>query len=62
MHQPLVQKFDPSPKTRAPQLQETNRQQSWRIRIGDYSVIYNILDTVLLIIVIDIGNRKEIYK
>ena len=36
MHQPLVQKFDPSPKTRAPQLQETNRQrklahQDWRL-------------------------------
>jgi mRNA interferase RelE/StbE len=34
----------------------------WRIRIGDYRVVYEIHDQVLLVIVVDIGNRREIYR
>lgn len=37
-------------------------QQAWRIRVGDYRVIYEIHDQVLLVIVIDIGHRQEIYR
>jgi mRNA interferase RelE/StbE len=37
-------------------------QQAWRIRVGDYRIIYEIHDQVLLIIVIDIGHRREIYR
>jgi mRNA interferase RelE/StbE len=37
-------------------------QDAWRIRIGDYRVIYEIHDQVLLVLVIDIGHRLEIYR
>jgi mRNA interferase RelE/StbE len=37
-------------------------RESWRIRVGDYRVIYNISDHILTVTVIDIGNRKDIYK
>ena len=37
-------------------------QQAWRIRVGDYRIIYEIHDQVLLVIVIDIGHRREIYR
>lgn len=33
----------------------------YRIRIGDYRVIYNIEDKILTVFVIDIGHRKDIY-
>ena len=33
----------------------------YRIRIGDYRVIYNIEDKILVVFVIDIGHRKKIY-
>ena len=33
----------------------------YRIRIGDYRVIYNIEDKILTIFIIDIGNRRDIY-
>jgi mRNA interferase RelE/StbE len=33
----------------------------WRIRIGDYRVIYEINDDCLLVLVITIGHRKEVY-
>ncbi|MHB9013787.1 MAG: type II toxin-antitoxin system RelE family toxin [Ignavibacteriaceae bacterium] len=34
----------------------------YRIRIGDYRVVYRIKDKELLILVIKIGHRKEIYR
>ncbi len=34
----------------------------WRYRIGDYRAICEINDDEIIIIVIDIGHRKDIYK
>lgn len=34
----------------------------FRIRVGDYRVIYNIEDRILTIFIIDIGHRKNIYE
>lgn len=34
----------------------------YRIRIGNYRVIYLIEDKVLKVFVIEIGNRKDIYR
>jgi mRNA interferase RelE/StbE len=36
-------------------------RKGYRIRVGDYRVIYEIYDQVLLIEVIDLGHRKDIY-
>lgn len=33
----------------------------WRVRSGDYRIIYAIEDFILLVDVRDIGNRKDIY-
>ncbi len=37
-------------------------RDGYRIRIGDYRVIYEIFDNVLVVDVIVIGHRKDIYK
>ena len=37
-------------------------RDAYRIRIGDYRVIYQIFDHILLVEVIDLGNRKDIYE
>jgi mRNA interferase RelE/StbE len=37
-------------------------RDAWRIRIGDYRVIYEIHDRVLQVNVITIGHRREIYR
>lgn len=34
----------------------------WRYRIGNYRLLCNIQDDKLLILVIDAGHRKDIYK
>ena len=48
-----------------PPIEETKLQGSnpfHRIRVGDYRIIYEIQDEVLIILVIKIGHRKDIYK
>ena len=37
-------------------------RDAYRIRVADYRIIYEIYDTVLLVDVIDLGHRKEIYE
>lgn len=34
----------------------------YRIRIGDYRVIYSIQDNLLLVLVLKIGHRRDIYR
>ncbi|OUL25822.1 addiction module toxin RelE [Nostoc sp. T09] len=35
---------------------------SYRIRVGDYRVIYEIEDDFLLVTVIKVGHRSDVYK
>ena len=37
-------------------------RDAWRIRVGDYRVIYEIHDRELQILVITVGHRREIYR
>ncbi len=37
-------------------------RNGYRIRVGNYRIIYEIFDDILLIDVIDLGHRKEIYE
>lgn len=34
----------------------------WRVRVGDYCIIYQIEDGRLLILVIRIGHRRDVYR
>jgi mRNA interferase RelE/StbE len=34
----------------------------WKYRVGDYQVISSIEDGTLLILVVRIGNRKDVYR
>ena len=34
----------------------------WRVRVGDYRVIYAIEDEKLLIVVIRVGHRRDVYR
>ena len=36
--------------------------QLWKYRVGDYRLIASIEDEAVKILVVKIGNRKEVYK
>ncbi len=38
------------------------RKRYWRYRVGDYRVIVRIEDQRLVIIVIAVGHRREVYR
>ena len=35
---------------------------AWRVRTGDYRIVYEIRDDVLLVLVVAVGHRREIYR
>ncbi|SFD90624.1 mRNA interferase RelE/StbE [Actinopolyspora alba] len=35
---------------------------TWRIRVGQYRVLYTIKDHHLLVTVIELGHRREVYR
>lgn len=39
-----------------------NLKGLWRYRIGDYRLIVDIMDEELVIIAVDIGHRREVYR
>lgn len=39
-----------------------NKKGQWRYRVGDYRIIAEIQDQKLIILVITIGHRRDVYK
>ena len=37
-------------------------EPAWRIRVGNYRVIYEIDDDKVIVIVITVGHRKNVYR
>jgi mRNA interferase RelE/StbE len=37
-------------------------REAWRIRVGDYRVIYEINDKILIIKVVTVSHRRDVYK
>lgn len=34
----------------------------WRYRVGDYRVLCELHDNVLVVVVVDVGHRREVYR
>ena len=43
-------------------LKGNNKPPLYRIRAGNYRIVYSIQDEVLLILVVEVGHRKDVYK
>ncbi len=48
------------PRADAMKLRETD--DVWRARAGDYRVLYSIEDERLLVLVIKVGHRRDVYR
>ena len=49
---------DPRPPASRP----LTGRPAWRVRVGDYRVIYTIQDDRLLIVVVTLGHRRDVYR
>ena len=47
---------------RPPGCKKLTGVNAWRIRAGDWRVIYQIHDSRLIVLVIRVGHRREIYE
>jgi mRNA interferase RelE/StbE len=56
-----VAKLD-DPRSIGAVLRGSKLGEFWKYRVGDYRIIVEIQDKVLLIYVLEIGDRKEVYR
>jgi mRNA interferase RelE/StbE len=46
---------------RPPASRQLKGRPGHRVRVGDYRIIYTIQDDVLLIVVVTVGHRRDVY-
>jgi mRNA interferase RelE/StbE len=56
-----VAKLD-DPRTIGEALRGSKLGEFWKYRVGDYRIIAEIQDKLLIVYVVEIGNRKEVYR
>ena len=39
-----------------------NSNDNWRLRVGNYRIIYSIVDNILIIEIIRVAHRREVYR
>jgi len=47
---------------RSPGCEKLSGDEKYRIRHGNYRIVYSIQDDILVVFVVKIGHRKDIYK
>ena len=40
----------------------TDTKNDYRLRVGDYRIVYQIADNVLTVFVVRVGHRKDVYR
>jgi mRNA interferase RelE/StbE len=58
---PKIEALGQNPRPRGVKKIEA-KEDLYRIRVGDYRIIYEVQDKILLVLVVKLGNRKDIYK
>jgi len=49
---------DPRPPASRP----LRGRDGYRVRVGEYRIIYTIQDDLLLVVVVTLGHRREVYR
>jgi mRNA interferase RelE/StbE len=47
---------------RPPGFKKLSGREGWRIRFGDYRILYRIDDATRTVAITNVGNRSEIYR
>lgn len=56
----VIQSLSRNP--RPPQVKKLSGQERYRMRKGNYRILYTIEDTKLVITVVKVGDRREVYR
>ena len=59
---PAINNLSENPRPDGCKKLKGSQEGAWRIRIGDYRVLYIIDDIVRIIDIQKVGHRKDIYK
>ena len=43
-------------------LSGTSDERIWRLAVGDYRVLYQVSDSVLLVLIVRVADRREVYN
>ena len=46
---------------RPPGVKKLSGREAWRIRVGSYRILYEISDTELVVLVVAVGDRRDVY-
>jgi mRNA interferase RelE/StbE len=47
---------------RPPRCEKLSGEEKYRVRQGDYRILYEIVDRELIVTVVRIGNRRDVYR
>ncbi len=47
---------------RPPGIKKLKGEDAYRLRVGDYRIIYEVHDKVLVVLVVGVGHRREVYR
>lgn len=47
---------------RPPSSRKLRNRPGYRVRVGDYRIIYEIRDDIVVILVLAIGHRRDVYR
>ena len=47
---------------RPPGVEKLTGIKGYRLRVGDYRILYEVRDEVLLVLVVRVGHRREVYR
>lgn len=59
---PVIEGLSKNPKPSGSKKLQGSKENIWRVRVGDYRVIYLIAEEVRIVEVRKVGHRKDIYK
>jgi mRNA interferase RelE/StbE len=56
-----IEKLEEEPRPRdASKLQSP--EELYRVRVGDYRIVYRVEDDRLVVLIVRVGNRREVYR
>ena len=45
-----------------PGAEKLTGEEGYRLRVGDYRILYEVHDKILLVLVVKIGHRRDVYR